>query len=269
MVSPQASFHMLAVRTTGDRPAPGPLPDELRTRREMSIVLGQQQRPEPDISVIRGLREHGPEQTAYQAEDVLLAVEDRLPRVRKPRPCRKPTLSRRRGRALLARREPVGRPTVYVSGLDPRRPLLRAHRHPPRPAQAHDTIRHRRRPNGESKLQPDGPPTSLPPIEAGTKSRHPSSRSSQRLRRASSRRATASRAAPGGILDHHEPLGVLGILLGLKILLDHSGSADAKTPRPRSPRPPRRRHDRRHQQVPRRPPPGEGAPGCSPTRVAE
>lgn len=40
------------------------VPAEFRVRREMSVVLGRRQRPEPGISVIRASAEHSPEQTS-------------------------------------------------------------------------------------------------------------------------------------------------------------------------------------------------------------
>ncbi|MEV0755008.1 Uma2 family endonuclease [Streptosporangium sp. NPDC050280] len=73
-VSPQASFHtstMYLLETGLNRT----IPKDLRARREMSVVLGERQRPEPDISVIHASAEHSPEQTFYRAEDVVLVVE--------------------------------------------------------------------------------------------------------------------------------------------------------------------------------------------------
>ncbi len=73
-VSPQRDFHSTvidllvgALRNT--------LPSELRVRREMTIVLDARNAPEPDLSVVRAEAISGPDQTRYEAADVLLAVE--------------------------------------------------------------------------------------------------------------------------------------------------------------------------------------------------
>lgn len=51
------------------------VPADLRVRREMSVILGRRQRPEPDLLVVRAETDIGLEQTAYQSADVVLAVE--------------------------------------------------------------------------------------------------------------------------------------------------------------------------------------------------
>jgi Uma2 family endonuclease len=118
-VSPQARFHTLTLDLLVDglrRTAPG----ELRVRREMSVILGRRQRPEPDLVVVRAETDTGPEQTAYQASDVVLAVEvvsaDSEVRDRE----RKPELYAAAGIVHFWRVENVsGRPTVYVFELEP------------------------------------------------------------------------------------------------------------------------------------------------------
>ncbi|WP_129311994.1 Uma2 family endonuclease [Streptomyces sp. L2] len=50
-------------------------PQDLRVRREMTVVIDRRNGPEPDVSVIRAEAVKGPEQTYYQVADVLLAVE--------------------------------------------------------------------------------------------------------------------------------------------------------------------------------------------------
>lgn len=50
-------------------------PGHLKVRREMTVVLDRRNGPEPDISVIRAGAVTGPEQTSFEAADVLLAVE--------------------------------------------------------------------------------------------------------------------------------------------------------------------------------------------------
>jgi Uma2 family endonuclease len=118
-VSPQAAFHTLAMYLieTGLRRTAS---KDLRVRREMSVVLTPRQRPEPDVLVIRADAVQGIEQTAYQAADVLLAIEvvsaDSEERDRE----RKPQLYARAGIPHFWRVENVsGRPTVYVYELDP------------------------------------------------------------------------------------------------------------------------------------------------------
>ncbi len=118
-VSPQASFHMRAVDllTDGLRRA---LPAHLRVRREMSIILGLRQRPEPDVSVIHAEAEQGPDQTAYQAADVVLAIEVVSPESEERDRKRKPLLYAEAGLPHFWRVEnQAGRPTVYVYELDP------------------------------------------------------------------------------------------------------------------------------------------------------
>ncbi|MEU3554631.1 Uma2 family endonuclease [Streptomyces fragilis] len=51
------------------------LPADLRVSREMTIVLDRRNGPEPDVCVIRAAAITGPDQTHYEAADVLLAVE--------------------------------------------------------------------------------------------------------------------------------------------------------------------------------------------------
>ncbi|MFD4527524.1 Uma2 family endonuclease [Streptomyces sp. NPDC058470] len=74
-VSPQRDFHSTMIdllvaglrRTVRGRP--------LKVRREMTVILDQRNGPEPDVSVVRSEAVTGLEQTRFQAEDVVLAVE--------------------------------------------------------------------------------------------------------------------------------------------------------------------------------------------------
>jgi len=118
-VSPQAAFHTLAMflLETGLRRT---APKDLRVRREMSVVLGQRQRPEPDLLVMSAGAEKGKDQTKYQAADIVLAVEvmsaDSEERDRE----RKPQLYAKAGIRHFWRVENVSdRPTIYVYELDP------------------------------------------------------------------------------------------------------------------------------------------------------
>ncbi|MEO3846323.1 Uma2 family endonuclease [Streptomyces sp. B8F3] len=73
-MTPQSDFHseIIFVLQDGLRRT---APPDLAVRREMTIVLGRQQRPEPDLIVLRKDAITGPRKTSYEAEDVLLAVE--------------------------------------------------------------------------------------------------------------------------------------------------------------------------------------------------
>ncbi|MEB8338608.1 Uma2 family endonuclease [Streptomyces endophyticus] len=73
-VSPQRDFHstMIDLLMTGLRRT---VPEHLKVRREMTVVLDRRNGPEPDISVVRADSVTGLEQTRFAAADVLLAVE--------------------------------------------------------------------------------------------------------------------------------------------------------------------------------------------------
>ena len=118
-VSPQTAFHSVTIDLL-ERGLRQATPEELRVRARMTIVLGSRQRPEPDVIVIRAGADPGPHRTAYQAADVVLAVEvvsaDSEVRDRE----RKPQLYAQAGIPHFWRVEQVsGRPTVYVYELDP------------------------------------------------------------------------------------------------------------------------------------------------------
>ncbi|WP_457029362.1 Uma2 family endonuclease [Kitasatospora sp. P5_F3] len=74
-MSPQKYFHSLAVDLLSYALRRS-CPEHLRVVREMSVVLGKRDRPEPDVSVVRAsaVTEEA-EETGYQAADVVLAVE--------------------------------------------------------------------------------------------------------------------------------------------------------------------------------------------------
>lgn len=118
-VSPQMRFHALVIDllVSALRAA---APVSLRVRREMTVTLGPRQRPEPDLIVVHESADRGPEQTTYQPDDVVLAVEvvspDSVVRDRE----RKPQLYARAGITHFWRVENVdGRAVVYVYELDP------------------------------------------------------------------------------------------------------------------------------------------------------
>ncbi|MFI6648465.1 Uma2 family endonuclease [Streptomyces sp. NPDC050529] len=73
-VSPQRNFHTLAMYLL-EQGLRLHVPDALRVRREMAVVLGRRNVPEPDLVVVKADADRGLRQTRYQAADVLLAVE--------------------------------------------------------------------------------------------------------------------------------------------------------------------------------------------------
>jgi Uma2 family endonuclease len=119
LVSPQKDFHtlMLYLLENGLRRT---VPADLRVRREMSVVLGPRQRPEPDVIVFHARALRGPDATAYQAEDLVLAIEVVSPESEERDRKRKPSLYAEAGIPhfwLVESSE--GRPTVNVYELNP------------------------------------------------------------------------------------------------------------------------------------------------------
>ncbi|GAA3447522.1 hypothetical protein Pve01_38810 [Planomonospora venezuelensis] len=116
--SPQASFHTRALDLLlyGLRRT---LPGHLRVRREMSVVTGPSQRPEPDLSVIRASAEQDPGRTFYRAGDVLLVVEVVSPESRERDRKRKPSLYAEAGIPhFWIVENDSGRPVVHAYQLD-------------------------------------------------------------------------------------------------------------------------------------------------------
>ncbi|MET8813755.1 Uma2 family endonuclease [Streptomyces sp. NPDC004549] len=119
-VSPQRRFHsnmvdllVFGLRSSG-------LPAEFRVNREMTVVLDKRNGPEPDVSVIRAEAITGPEQTRYQAEDVLLAVEVVSPDSESRDRTTKPQKYAAAGIPNFWRVEATnGKPVVHVYELDP------------------------------------------------------------------------------------------------------------------------------------------------------
>ncbi|MEV7346828.1 Uma2 family endonuclease [Streptomyces sp. NPDC093544] len=74
-VSPQRIFHsrMIDLLVAGLRRTV--VPTRLKVVREMTVVLDRRNGPEPDVSVVRAEAITGLEQTRFQAEDVVLAIE--------------------------------------------------------------------------------------------------------------------------------------------------------------------------------------------------
>ncbi|GAA0933295.1 Uma2 family endonuclease [Nonomuraea longicatena] len=95
------------------------LPADHRVRREMSIRLADDQRPEPDLIVLGPGAEIRSEATFYQAQDVVLAVEVVSPESKTRDRDRKPVLYARAGIPHFWRVESQeGRPVVHVHELD-------------------------------------------------------------------------------------------------------------------------------------------------------
>ncbi|MGP4046511.1 Uma2 family endonuclease [Streptomyces sp. 2A115] len=76
-VSPQRDFHstMIDLLVTGLRRSARSVHAEVKVRREMTVILDHRNGPEPDISVVRSDAVTGSNQTRFEAEGVLLAVE--------------------------------------------------------------------------------------------------------------------------------------------------------------------------------------------------
>lgn len=120
-VSPQKYFHMTvlyllehALRTWA--------PKSLRVCREMNVTLGQDNCPEPDLSVVRaGAERIGADRTRFDAADVVLAVEVVSPESRTRDRKRKPQLYAEAGipHFWLVEQGEGDRPVVHVFELDP------------------------------------------------------------------------------------------------------------------------------------------------------
>jgi Uma2 family endonuclease len=117
-VSPQTNFHTLVMRIL-EQGLGRAAPETLRVRREMTVTLRSRQRPEPDVMVIKAEADAGPEQTTYQADDVVLAIEVVSPDSEVRDRERKPQLYAHAGIEHFWRVENVrGKPAVYVYELD-------------------------------------------------------------------------------------------------------------------------------------------------------
>ncbi|WP_404949538.1 Uma2 family endonuclease [Streptomyces sp. ARC14] len=73
-VSPQRAFHTLTMSLL-EQGLRQQVPNGLRVRREMTVVLGRRNVPEPDVIVVEAEAAKSRRQDRYQAADVLLAVE--------------------------------------------------------------------------------------------------------------------------------------------------------------------------------------------------
>ncbi|MCM2425971.1 Uma2 family endonuclease [Streptomyces sp. RKAG337] len=120
-VSPQKSFHTLALYML-EHGLRRSVPESLRVRREMTIVLDRFNRPEPDISVVRAeaVADEGLNETRCLVEDVVLAVEVVSPESVARDRNRKPQLYAAAGipNFWLVEQSEVAEPIVHVYELD-------------------------------------------------------------------------------------------------------------------------------------------------------
>ncbi|MBB5784079.1 Uma2 family endonuclease [Nonomuraea jabiensis] len=117
--APQTAIHSLAVHLFWAGLHRW-VPKGLQVSSRMTIILDEDQRPEPDAAVIRLAGEDDPDRTFYWGKDVVLAVEvvsrDTRSRDRK----RKPLLYAEAGIPHFWRAETeTGRLVVHVHELDP------------------------------------------------------------------------------------------------------------------------------------------------------
>lgn len=120
-VSPQRKFHSLTMYLLelGLRRT---VPEDLRVRREMAVVLSPGTVPEPDLCVVQAEADGDGRQTRYEAADVALAVEVVSPDSEERDRDTKPHKYARAGIPHFWRVEMTGdgeRPVVYVYELDP------------------------------------------------------------------------------------------------------------------------------------------------------
>ncbi|MEV8526729.1 MULTISPECIES: Uma2 family endonuclease [unclassified Streptomyces] len=121
-VSPQRRFHTIVIDLLVNGLRRG-LPAEFKVNREMTVMLDKRNAPEPDISVIRAAAITGPDQSRFEAEDVLLAIEVVSPESESRDRTTKPQKYAAAGIQNYWRVERGGtgdsRPVVHVYELDP------------------------------------------------------------------------------------------------------------------------------------------------------
>ena len=118
-VSPRREFHMSVVSLL-EFSLRACAPKEWRVVREMSVVLDERQRPEPDVSVVSREFTDDDSTTWYPASAVLLAAEVVSPDSQVRDRERKPQLYARAGIKHFWRvEEDDGRAVLYVYELDP------------------------------------------------------------------------------------------------------------------------------------------------------
>jgi Uma2 family endonuclease len=121
-VSPQRKFHTLAMDllVNGLRRT---VPEELRVRREMAVVISKHSVPEPDVIVINAEADSDKDVTRYDVKDVILAIEVVSPDSEDRDRDAKPHKYAAAGIPHFWRVEQADtkarRPVVYVYELDP------------------------------------------------------------------------------------------------------------------------------------------------------
>lgn len=119
-VSPQRKFHSLAIDLLVHR-LRSLAPEHLRVRREMAVVLNPHTVPEPDVIVVNADADADENQTRYNVEDILLAVEVVSPESESRDRDYKPFKYAQAGIPHFWRVEMTDRglPVVYVFELEP------------------------------------------------------------------------------------------------------------------------------------------------------
>ncbi|MBE1584980.1 Uma2 family endonuclease [Nonomuraea angiospora] len=118
-VSPRASFHMRVVSFL-ESEIRRAAPQDLRVRREMTIILGPRQRLEPDLIVIKAGAARDDDETFYKAQDVVFAIEVTTPASEVRDRHRKPQLYAEAAIQYFWRVEKnPDKPVVYAYELDP------------------------------------------------------------------------------------------------------------------------------------------------------
>ncbi|GGN17859.1 hypothetical protein GCM10010109_30720 [Actinoplanes campanulatus] len=120
VVSPQKRFHMKMLRLLENALARSAPRDSFHVSREMSVVLGPRQRPEPDLIVVHAAAEIDDDASWYPAEAVVLAVEVVSPESQERDRVRKPLLYAGAGIPHFWRvEENDGSPVVYAFEIEP------------------------------------------------------------------------------------------------------------------------------------------------------
>jgi Uma2 family endonuclease len=118
--SPQKLFHMLTVDLLTKSLRRWAPRGEFRVRREMSVLLGPRQRPEPDVIVVRSDADTGMDQTSYPPDAVVLAVEVVSPDSEERDRERKPQLYAKAGiKHFWCIEDASGKIALYTYELDP------------------------------------------------------------------------------------------------------------------------------------------------------
>ncbi|MFF0060032.1 Uma2 family endonuclease [Streptomyces sp. NPDC005279] len=118
-VSPQTVFHMRAV-SFFEWQLQSVVPEDLEICREFTIDIDRQNRPEPDVFVVRGEAIEESDQTRFPAESVMLAIEvvstDSVTRDRETKPVK---YARAKIPHYWRVEDNEGQAVVYVFELEP------------------------------------------------------------------------------------------------------------------------------------------------------